>query len=305
MVVASSSASTSPRDDCADMIPPWEAPPPRSHKLWIAINKDAALASATTLQICARLGYAVGSHPNLGVFDELFVVDYKSADGEVYPSVAWHGVIILHGKRAGVAKFLRDSREGLSKAPTGVCTLVAVRKQDKIAIHFEDGDGEPYCPRDDEELVAVAIHAPEEAMDKKASNKLSLFNGGVGENALASTSAPPAGVSGAKKDSLLLAGFCTPGRAANVAGHLGIALAADRRRREEQEDSPRSVVQSWEPEIIITEGGELAAQFRTRKAAGENAVAFVQPMEAGGAVVQLQATKAMSSRDMVFDGVAF
>ena len=280
-----------------------DLPPHATHKykLWIALNLEApSLDAETALQLSARLGYAVASqYKSFGVSDELYIVDYKSADGEVYPSLAWHPVVVFAGKDGGVSKFLARSRSALvenggGKSDGGHCTAVAVRarlragdcdlterdeEERAIAIHVRDRHERAYQPSPHEELLAVAVHAPEYALPKNASNKLHLFDGVANHSSdndsvlpnqvprdafeQQSGRAPFCSVESDYVDTLLLAGFMKPGRAANVAGHLGLALGADRRIRlflsNTMDEHDGRTFPDWEPQIVIVDGLEEAS----------------------------------------------
>jgi len=258
--------------------------PCQDMKMWIAV--DSALAPAKVLELCAEAAWCLAGLIPKSFDNEPHMIDYADADGKIYPSIMWHGIIILSGKQAALNKFFTGS------FPLSWPTVVKRQGDDKLH-EPEEGCIGPY------DVVAAFGNADSDAM-KKASNKLSLYNPKLSQ---AEWPLPCLDIQAKEflnRDALVLSREMAPGRAANVCAHLGIAAY-------ERAHTLSNYDKSWFPQVFACSADthfELQNIFDLSQAAQEPCVSFLKSMEVGGAKVQMEQTRSTLSADVYFNAVA-
>jgi hypothetical protein len=152
-----------------NLLPDPAAPmpaPAEARKMVVVTRNDLSLGRTTNVIAHLSAGLATLVGP-----EEMNCVDYRDKDGAVYPSISWHNIVLLSGKKAGHGQ-LRTLLEG-ARAVGLPCVA--------FTESMEEGGAEAQLARtaalhtQDVVLDAVAVWGPPEGALKDLTKKFSLL----------------------------------------------------------------------------------------------------------------------------------
>lgn len=247
-------------------------PPAVNMKLWIAI--DPSIPKLQVLAMCAQCGFRMAELVNVNADDasELHCVNFRDADGRVYPSILWHDVTIFQAQPNKLRRFVSGFLD------EGLPTLV--QRVTDVELSVPDDSDSAY--------QLAASFGPADSPAMRRASRLSDYNPPIA----ADWSLDPTPVE--KMESMILIDSrMSPSGAAKVCSRLGVSAW-----HEAQALGPAS----WSPKLVCQQA--LSDVFSEARRLQMPTVAYLKTMEIGEAKFQLENTALVASADHSFAAVA-